>query len=199
MMPGNVLSNPTLQSTFLAPRDVVTKAPNPPDHFLPQTDYTLGGVDFDDASQGMRVKTWTAQLDGSGNFTVSAPSVAPQVLLTRPGATWVGLAFDSNMKSFLTWLEPSGAFYRWFDSTISNYRISALAAGSDRPFCQLDDARPLETAKCDVLLHYQRSNRLLMRVQRDRYGVEYDLGDITGLNLVQTGFNHTLRFQFQLQ
>lgn len=198
MMPGNVLSNPTLNSAFLAPRGQITKAPNPPVLYTPLIDYSIGGVGLDDPSQGLALKTWQASVDGSGNVVLSAASVTPTTVFTRAGITWIGLAFDSNMKVFLAWLEAAGAFFRWFDSIANAYTITQLPAGSDKVFAQLDDTRPLESSKRDVLLHYQRSNRLLMRIQRDRYGVEYDLGDITGLNLVQTGMNHTNRFQFQL-
>lgn len=197
MMPGNVLSNPTLNSAFLAPRDVITKRPNPPNLYLPLTDYSIGGVGIDDPSQGLALKTWTAQVDGSGAVMLSAAGVSPTTVFTRAGITWIGLAFDSNMKVFLTWLEAAGAFYRWFDSTVNNYTVSSLPAGSDHVFAQLDDTRPLESSTRDVLLHYMRGSHLFMRIQRDRYGVEYDLGLLTGLNLVQTGMNHTNRFQFQ--
>lgn len=188
MLPGNVLSLTPQPSAFLPPRDTVKTDP--------LTDLSIGGVALNDATQGLRVKTWTATYTG-GAVVVSAPAVSPTTIITRAGITWLGLAFDQQMRIFLTWLEAAGAFYRWFDTQTSAFTISQLPVGSDRPFCQLDDARPLQSSSSDVILGYVRASHLYYRQQRDRYGVEYDLGSVGSQTFHQMGMNRTNRFQFQ--
>lgn len=190
MMPGNVLSNVSLPSAFLPPRDVMPR--------LPLVDQHEGGIALNDASQGLRVQVWTATVDGSGNIQVAAPSAPiPQTIVNVPGVDWIGLAFDTNMRIFLCWTVGGAAQYRWFDSVGSAFVISTLPAGSARPMCALDDERPALTSSADILLSYVRANTLFMRMQRDRYGIEYDLTDVTGLTFHQMGMNRTNRFQFQ--
>lgn len=187
MMPGNVLSTSSLPSLFLAPRNVLRD---------PLTDFHQGGIAVNDGSQGLNVQKWTAAISGS-NIVLSGDLVAPSIVLTVPGITWVGLAFDQNMRLFLTYLTPAGAFYRWFDTTISGFVVSQLPAGSDRPMCCLDDNRALQTSSSDILLGYVRGQHLFFRMQRDRYSIEYDLQNVGAGVFRQMGMNRTNRMQFQ--
>jgi hypothetical protein len=190
MMPNNILSSTSLPSTFLPPRDIFPRDPLVDEH--------LGGIALNDASQGLQVQVWTATVDGSDNIVVSAPSApSPQIIVNVPDVDWLGLAFDTNMRIFLCWTVGAVAQYRWFDVVGNAFVITTLPAGSVRPMCALDDARPALTSSADILLCYVRSNTLFMRMQRDRYGTEYTLADVTGLTFNQVGMNHTNRFQFE--
>jgi hypothetical protein len=134
---------------------------------------------------------------------MSAPNTAPFVeLVTATPATWIGMSIDQNARVFLTYADGTGnAFYYWFDSTIPGYRLSSIPGPVFRPFTALDDNRIPDINSSDILLCYVRSGVLYMRQQRDRFGIEYTLGNVpsSGVDLTQIGFSHGLRFQFELQ
>ena len=162
------------------------------------SDVHYGGVALGDASQGLTYQLWTCFTDGN-NVWLSAPNTSAYIILAGVGATWVALAIDQNSRVFIAYSTLLGAAsYYWFDSTIPGYRTSALSGVVPRVFASLDDNRPALLTSSDVLLSYVRGNELYLRAQRDRFGVEYDLG-VAPATLVQIGMNHVDRFQFQFQ
>lgn len=188
MMPDKVLSTQVIAAAFLAPRDQ-------PKH--PLIDYSLGGVAIQDASQGLRSKIWTGEMVGD-TVTLSAPGVTPVGFLSVSGITEFSFTFDQNMNPFITYATGGSCFYYWFDTTLGAYVTTALPAGSANPRCSLDDPRDLQSAASDILLAYIRAQTLCLRAQRDRYLIEYALGDIGSQLLLQVGMNRVNRFQFQL-
>lgn len=192
-LPNNRLSTSAVPSVFLPPRNSV--------RFSRQnglSDVHYGGIAIGDASHGVSYQLWTCYSDGT-NIWIEAPNTPASVLIPNVGAAWVGLAFDQNARVFVAFATASGvASYYWFDSTIGGYRISALSGTIPRVFAALDDSRPLMIQSSDIILAYVRSKTLYMRVQRDRFGVEYTLGAAPG-TLVQIGMSHGDRFQFAFQ
>lgn len=188
MMPGNALSSTSLPSTFLPPRNATRQA---------LVDVHEGGIALNDPSQGLQVQVWTASVDGSSNIVVSAPSAGSTIIINVPGITWVALAFDQNMRLFLAWMTASGTFFRWFDTTSSSFVITQLPAGSQFPFCCLDDSRVLQSSSSDILLAYVRAQNLYYLQQRDRYATERLLTNVGVGTFHQMGMNHTNRMQFQ--
>lgn len=145
----------------------------------PLTDVSMGGVALNDPSQGLDVKVWTATMDGD-NVTVFADDVAPTTVLSVPGVTSLALAFDQNMLPFIAYEQGDDAAFWWYDATIQAPRTTALPAGSHGVQATLDERRELERGISDVVLAYIRANHLYTREQRDRYEVEYDLGEVNG-------------------
>lgn len=157
----------------------------------------VGGVAINDASQGLRVKTWTCTTNGTDVFIADGVS-APVLLFSSTGITEVSLAFDQNMNPFVAFVDSLGARFRWFDSVAADYVITSLPAGSITPRATLDDNRGSQIASSDVILAYVRSGVLYYRQQRDRFLNEYQLK--TGLfgPLRAVGMNTVLRLQFQV-
>lgn len=60
----------------------------------------------------------------------------------------------------------------WFDSLAGQTVTTILGYGSD-PVASFDYPIDINREFTDVLLHYVRKNKLYMRVQRDRFAVEY--------------------------
>ncbi len=163
-----------------------------------KSDLHLGGVALGDGNQGNTFQLWSASIDGT-DIVLSAPNTPPFALLSGISAVWVALAFDQSAREFVAYADASGnASYYWYDSTIPGYRTSAIPGTVPRVFAALDDSRPQESSSSDVILAYVRSGALYFRAQRDRFGVEYDLGPVAA-TLVQVGMNNVNRFQFALQ
>lgn len=200
MMPGNTFSTVVEFAPFLPPRNV----PNP---IGIVTDVEEGGIGLDDTSQGMQYQTWTATIDSiaSGNLYVSAPNTPPTLQLTVPGITQVSLTFDQNMHPFFAYTQNGVAKFYWYDPTIPGFTITTLEAGAITPRASLDDKRAfaINGGGTDILLFYVVGNTLLMRMQRDRYGIIYTMATnlqtrFLGNSVVQVGMNAVNRFQVEM-
>lgn len=193
MLPNHVLSTTPVPSVFLPPRQNIRFSA-----FTGLTDTHFGGIHISDASQGYLYQLWTANIF-NGDIWLSAPNTPIFKYLSGVNATWVGLAFDQSANIFIAYTDINGnASYYWFDTTIPGYRTNTLSGTIHRAFAALDDSRTAESSNNDVILAYVRSNTLFFRAQRDRFGVEYNLGAAPA-TLVQIGMNHVLRFQFAFQ
>lgn len=192
-MPNNTLSTTPVPSAFLPPRTTIRFS-----SIAGRTDVHYGGIAVGDPSQGINYQLWTCFTDGN-NVWLQAPNTPAYVLLPNVGAAWVGLAFDQNARVFVAYADVNGnASYYWYDTTIPGYRTSTLSGVIPRVFASLDDSRPALSESADILLAYVRTGNLYYRQQRDRYGVEYNLGTAPSI-LVQIGMAHADRFQFAFQ
>lgn len=193
-MPNNVLSSQPIVGAFLAPRTVLRNTPA-----LGLLDYHMGPVALSDPTLSIAYQLWTVRGDAS-NIYLSAPNTPEYPVLPGQSAIWVALGFDQNGNVFIAWTanKTGQSYYYWFDTTIPGYRISAVPGVVNRVFACLDDPRPAEFQTDDVMVSYVRAQQLYMRQQRDRFGVEYDLGAAPG-DIVQMGITHVLRMQWAFQ
>lgn len=192
-MPGNVLSLVPVPGAFLAPRQLVRYSSPVGAH-----DTHYGGVAIGDSSLGITYQLWSARCDGT-NIYLSAPNTLEYTIIAGVGAVWVGIAFDQSARVFLCWTTLAGAAsYYWYNTLIPGYTISTLSGFIQRIFATLDDNRPAESSSADIILAYTRVTELFVRQQKDRFGVEYDLGVAPG-TLVQLGMNRANRLQFAFQ
>lgn len=169
--------------------------------FLPVTkvvDYEMGGIDINDASEGLLYQRWRAQLI-RGQVIVDAPTVDPFVLIESADITEISLTFDQNMRPALAYVEAGTAKLRWYDSTIPGYDVISLPAGSITPRVAMDDKRAKQATISDIILAYVRSGSLYYRQQRDRFLIEYELSTGITTGLIKIGMNNRLRFQFMLE
>lgn len=193
MIPNGILSTTPVPGPFLPPRTNIRFSAS-----AGERDTAFGGVALGDPSQGLQYQLWSCFTDGV-NICLEAPNAPAFIQLANVNAVWVAVAFDQNARVFIAYSNAVGqASYYWFDSTISNYRTSVLSGVVPRVFAALDDYRPALLQSSDVLLAYERTGILFLRAQRDRFGVEYNLGAVPA-TLVQIGMNHVDRFQFAFQ
>lgn len=85
-------------------------------------------------------------------------------------------------------------FY-WYDPVLQQNAIADLGQGYDPVAC-FDFPQDTGQAFTDMLVFYVRANRIYMRVQRDRFAIEYDTGvEHPGLRLESAGFRVDNRLQ----
>lgn len=189
MFPDNVLSTVPRTGLLIEPKD---------EPFDPRISRHRGGVAIGDSSKGLNHQTWTLQIDGD-DLKLSNSFSPPQVVLTVPSVLECGLAFDQNMRIAIAYqLEDSSNLY-YYDSIAGAYATLSIPDGR---FARIltDDVRDISnvTNTNDVLFFYVLNNVLCMRVQRDRFLVEYQLRDVTNYKLEHVGMNNRLRVQMNL-
>jgi hypothetical protein len=195
-LPNNTLSTTPIVAPFMAPRTTLRF-----NRKAGATDVHPGGIHLGDASQGLNYQVWQARTDGT-NIYLSAPNTPEFVQLSNTSAVWVSLAFDQNARPFIGYVNQSGqAFFYWFSTLVNQFVTTQLPTTGlyDRIFSAVDDLRPLNISASDIILVYVRGTTLYMRVQRDRFNVEYTLGTVPWGKLVQVYMNTHYRFQFAFQ
>lgn len=190
MIPENRLSTTNLPAQYLYPDVLIpTKL----------VDYELGGVALNDASEGLRVKTWTGTTDGK-NVYLEADGVPKTKVFGVTGTiSEISIAFDQNMRPFVAFVEDGQAKYYWYDSLVSDVAISDLSATARNPRACTDDKRETQTLSNDIILAYLDGTELSIRMQRDRYTVEYVLGNVTpDAALTRVGMHRENRLLFEV-
>jgi hypothetical protein len=194
MIPEERLSTVPYPAPYRAPDDA-----DPPSKL---TDYELGGVALQDASQGLEVQTWTLRADPlTGEVFLGATSVPESLLFTAAGITEVSLAFDQNMRPFVAFVQDGRAKYRWFDTVLGANRITELDPADENPRCCMDDKRTSQTSlgTNDIILAYVRAGNLYYRQQRDRYETERLLYEDVPGRLLRVGMHRQYRLQFMFE
>jgi len=164
-------------------------------------DYERGGTALYDAAAGVNVRDWTFVMVGD-DATVY-PNTAPgssTVMFTETGITHISGTFDQNMNFTVAYIASGQAKLNWFNSLSGFQETLTLASGITFPVVTLDDKRDGASGRNDILLFYIRVNKLYMRQQRDRFGVEYLMYTPTGTltTLTQVGMTTGLRVQLEM-
>lgn len=197
-MPQNVLSDPTQYALFQYPDNIPVG---------PLFDYQYGGIALSDPTQGLMFQVWQVHYIISTGvvYLTNEVSSTPQIMFTRLGITHISLTFDQNMHPCIAFQVGNQSTFWFFDSVSSSQIFFDLPFGAITPCCSLDDKRKvsINAGISDVLLSYILLDTLYLRMQRDRYLIQYPL--VTDLSthvlapsLGKIGMNIINRFQFQV-
>lgn len=190
MLPENKLSERPVEAEWL-----------PPDNrpLALQEDWEEGGVALQDTSKGLQHQVWRVWSDNVSiylqpeNLSSPAIKVADAV---RP--RYVCLAFDRNMNYAVAWQLGGITYLKWYDTTIQEYRTVSFSGERNPRLCH-DDKRVENTSGSDVLLFTIAGSKLVVRNQRDRYGVVHELRTLaSGAELGRCGMTKGLRVQVEI-
>lgn len=186
MLPENKLSSEIVIGDFLLP---VRKSPNKSTSF--------GGVDFDNTTQGLSSYVWEGVCDGKNIKVSNGVNTHTIVSDSESEIFFFDFSFTQNMNYLVCWETENGSFFKFFDTSTSSYNTVRIEDVTNM-CCSLDDTRDVFSQTSDVILGYQRKSdkALCIRMQRDRYGIEYELSPITEYHLKQVGMMSNNRFGF---
>ena len=188
MLPENTISTSPVPTSFLVPSKTE-------DDVL--IDYEWGGVDIQDTSEGLNKYIWECFY--KDNWIVLKNLSKEINWLNVEGVTQLGLAFNFNMQPCITYVKSERVYLNWFDTSVQQY-ITADFGILKSPQISLDDRRNETSNSSDVIFSYVKDRSVYYRQQRDRFNIEYYVGDITqdGVTLVQIGMGKNYRFQFKI-
>lgn len=168
-IPGNKLSSIPIVLPLLEPNDRPV---------TPLTDWCRGGVALSDPSQTLDYQNWSIALEGEDVVVIPETVGSPSVIFSRPGITELSLAFDNNMRPNISFVQNGDAIHYFFDPVPNDYTFLNLPAGAITPRCTIDDVRPTQVQTSSVILGYVIDGILYMRDQRDRFTIEYEMGEV---------------------
>lgn len=188
MLPENKLSTASTPSRFLVPD-------KDEDDLL--IDFEWGGLDVRDTTQGLGVYIWECIY--KDNWIVLKSPNKEINWLNIEGVAQLGLAFDFNMQPCVTYIKSGRVYLNWFDTSVQQY-ITTDFGILKSPQISLDDRRDETSNNSDIIFAYVKDRSIYYRQQRDRFNIEYYVGDITqdGVTLVQIGMGRNYRFQFKI-
>lgn len=187
MIPNNQLSSRPVRSPFIGADSIES---------TPDVSYEDGGVALNDPSQGLLFQVWTAQIRNSGTqITIRSETHEESVLITGNDIREVSLAFDSNMRPNVVYLEGDTTKLFWFDTTVGQM-VTTEYTDLFTPRLSTDDKRESQSSNRDIIFAYVRSGNLYFRQQRDRFEVEYLLAENPEGKFIKFGMNRQLRLQF---
>lgn len=161
-------------------------------------DFIDGPVAEQDPSQGLMYQQWRAYIKDL-QVWIEADNRPPSVLLPSPtnSITDISIAFNQNADLHYCWVDAGTARLRYYDTLTSSMQTMTLPSGVRTPKVTLDDKRPTQTGRSDVILSYVKDdNKLYFRMQRDRFGVEYILDDGPFISIERLGMNNGYRLQW---
>lgn len=188
MLPDMVLSSSPVAVQFIGGRAFPVQK---------HIDYEYGPIAIQDPSKGSMHQIWRARMENNYVY-LSAPNVQEFVLLDLPNVTEISFTFDQNANPTFAYVQGGEAKLYWFDSSANAYTTTNFGSEVLTPRITLDDKRLGQRTVSDVLLFYQRDSKLMMRMQRDRYGVEYALASNVTDGVVKCGMMRNLRVGVQL-
>lgn len=157
-----------------------------------------GPIAEQDPSKGHRYQQWRAYIKDYAVW-IEADNTPPRKLLESPGNTItdISICFNQNADLHYAWVDAGVAKFHWYDTVTSSFQTLTLPAGTRTPKCTLDDKRPTQSGRSDIILSYVKSdNKLYFRKQRDRFGIEYLLDEGPFISIERLYMNSGLRLQW---
>ena len=159
-----------------------------------------GPIAEQDPSKGHRYQQWRAYLQDY-QIILEADNVPPRVLLQSPDNTItdISICFNQNADLHYAWVDADVAYFRWYDTLAASMQTMQLPTGVRTPKITLDDKRPTQSGRSDIILSYIKSdNKLYFRMQRERFQVEHLLDDGPFISIERLYMNAGYRLQWLL-
>lgn len=159
-----------------------------------------GPIAEQDPSKGHNYQQWRAYLQDY-KIILEADNIPPRVLLESPDNTItdISICFNQNADLHYAWVDAGVAFFRWYDTQAASFQTMQLPAGVRTPKITLDDKRPTQSGRSDIILSYIKAdNKLYFRRQRDRFQIEYLLDDGPFISIERLYMNNGYRLQWLL-
>lgn len=150
---------------------------------------TYGGVAIGDTSEPLYKYIWDGEYDkDTGSFSFWRRDLGKNTKTTvfegKKDILSIDFCFDQNMRAFITYEQNYQSYYWHFNAENSTYDEVILENTVRFPRCCLFTAQPYSIPDSDVIIAYIKNNKLLFRVQRERFLKEYLIKEDTKKTLL---------------
>ena len=139
---------------------------------------SYGGVAIGDTSEPLNKYIWDGEYDkDAGSFSFWRRDLGKNTKTTvfegKKDILSIDFCFDQNMRAFISYEQNYQSYYWHFNAENSTYDEVKLENATRFPRCCLYTAQPYSIPDSDIVIAYIRNNKLLFRVQRERFLKEY--------------------------
>ena len=140
---------------------------------------SLGPIALNDSQGVLNSRYWLVRQEvggvyiykGDGNFWIEKTLLFQE----QTPISKMSLTFDQLGRPLVFYRTNDVVKINWFDPIAQQNEIRTISNG-DWPTACFDFPQDTGQSFTDILLFYVRNNKVYMRVQRDRFDVEYDTG-----------------------
>ena len=179
----------------------VKELPLPSEVYSTVYDIKIGALELYQANNSLNDRYWIVYQSGSNVLIRGAIDSdtwsAPQVLFTEVSPILdISLSFDSVGKPLVFYQRGNELVLWFYDSQIGSNTIKTIASNGITPIINFDYINNTSDQNSDVLMFYVVNDVAYMRLQRDRFDIEYPTGvNYPELRLEKSGINLDNRFQ----
>lgn len=166
--------------------------------------YEKGGVALYNPKQGLNTHVWYAWTEfnkktNDSTIFIKRDDLTDKVaFLTDKNVSEIDLTFDQNMNPCLVYVADNVPKLYFYDTQLGEY-TTIILHGIQQPRISLDDKRAFNIPQSNIVLAYMRDKSLYMRLQQDRFGVEYHLKTFDDNKVLhRVGMGKFNRFLFAL-
>lgn len=196
MIPNNTWS------TFNKPEKFpVSSLPKPQIRYNSVFDIKAGGVELSQSNGSLNSRYWMVYQDGTDVVIRKALDSnswsVPTTLFTVVGSiTDISLSFD-NLGRPVVFYQIGTQLTLWFyDSQIGGISFKNIVANGHSPIVEFDYVNDTTNPMSDIMMYYVVNDTAYMRLQRDRFDIEYPTGvSYPELKLSKAGMTTDNRFQ----
>lgn len=166
--------------------------------------YEKGGVALYDPTQGLDNYVWHSWVEanketGDSTIFIKRDDLTDKVaFLTDKKISEIDLTFDQNMNPCLVYVADNVPKLYFYDTQLGEY-TTIILHDIQQPRISLDDKRAFNISQSNIVLAYMRDKSLYMRLQQDRFGIEYHLKTFDDTKILhRIGMGKSNRFLFAL-
>lgn len=179
----------------------VKELPLPSEVYSTVYDIKVGALELYQANNSLNDRYWIVYQSGNDVLIRGAIDSdtwsAPQVLFTETSPILdISLSFDSVGKPLVFYQRGNELVLWFYDSQLGSNTIKTIASNGITPIINFDYINNTSDENSDVLMFYVVNDVAYMRLQRDRFDIEYPTGvNYPELRLEKSGINVENRFQ----
>lgn len=191
----NIITDGLSVSDFLYPRSK---------EYGVNESYEMGGVELFNPTQGLNTHIWHAWTEfnkenGNSIIFIKRDDLADNdkiAFLSDKKISEIDLTFDQNMNPCLVYVSDNTPKLYFYDARLGEYSTIVLQ-GVQQPKISLDDKRDFSISQSNIVLAYMRGKSLYMRLQKDRFMIEYHLKTFECRRILwRIGMGNASRFLF---
>ena len=196
MIPNNTWSTFNKPEKFPA-----SSLPKPQIRYNSVLDIKTGGIELSQSNGSINTRYWMVYQDNTNVVIRKALDVntwsEPTVLFSVVGTiSDISLSFD-NLGRPVVFYQIGTQLILWFyDSQIGGISFKTIAANGHSPIVEFDYVNDTTDPMSDIMMYYVVNDTAYMRLQRDRFDIEYPTGvSYPELKLQKAGMTAGNRFQ----
>lgn len=160
--------------------------------------YEQGGIELYNPKYGLQDYIWKAWIENDTVFIKRDDLDNAVEFLKDKNISEIDLTFDQNMNPCLAYVADNIPKLYFYDTAKAVY-VTMTFKDIKNPKISLDDKRDFNISQSNIVFAYMRDNNLYIRLQRDRFGVEYLLKSFDDdKTLYRIGMGVNNRFLFCL-